>query len=339
MLLLTPRIRGVGGIAQHVRCLAEQLEEAGYQVYILSSETLRTPRIKGAANPLYSLASAFKLLGRSYDIVHGHNLPSAPGIKASKAQVKILTLHGHYSRQIRLLYGEALGRLAERAEQLAISWVDGVTAVSRAAADYYRRRGAHVEHIPNAVKLSEMPRRGERVSDPQVTYLGRLSKEKGVDLLIEAAAHHGVKGLVLAGDGPLKPLVEYAAGKKLLTYLGALPRWRALRVLKGSDIAVLPSREEGISTVLLEAMACRVPVVATRVGGTVEVVREGVDALLVKPDASEIAEAVKRLLQDREQASRLSENAYRRVGEKYSWERVGGLYLNLYRRLLEGNLK
>ena len=178
-----------------------------------------------------------------------------------------------------------------------------------------------------------MPNEIERISDPQITYLGRLSGEKGVDLLIKAALM-GLRGIVVAGDGPLKSVIEYAARRKLLKFLGPLPRRKALKILAGSDVAVLPSREEGISTVLLEAMALKIPVVATRVGGTKEVVRDRKEAVLVSPRAKEIVEAVKALLTDEEYAKRLTENAYQRVITAYNWDIVQGQYLKLYHKLL-----
>jgi len=72
----------------------------------------------------------------------------------------------------------------------------------------------------------------------------------------------------------MRPLIERAAQKGLLKFLGLLPRTKALKMLAGSDVTVLPSREEGISTVLLEAMALKVPIVATRVGGNTEILRD-----------------------------------------------------------------
>ena len=106
-----------------------------------------------------------------------------------------------------------------------------------------------------------------------------------------------------------------------------------MRLLAGSDVAVLPSREEGVSTALLEAMALKIPVVATRVGGNLEVVRDGVDGILVRPDTSELIDAVERLLMDRDYAERLSRSAFKRVLENYSWDKVFMKYLKLYRSI------
>ncbi len=330
--MLAPRSGGVGGIAQHVRGLVRRLESMGHRVLLISSETLHAPRPRLLANPIYSLLAALRSLKGRYDVAHGHNLPTAPALQLAHAEAKILTLHGLYSKQVSALHGGVLGRVAEAVEA-AVARRFQLTAVSEEAARHYGRIGARVVHIPNAVELSEMPGDRWRIQSPQVTYLGRLSWEKGVDLLLEAV-ELGLRGLVVAGDGPMRGEVEKAARKGLLRYLGPLPRARALRLLAGSDLTLLPSRMEGLSTTLLEAMALRVPVVATRVGGTVEVVRDGVEALLVEPRAEEIIEAAGRLLSDRPLAERLTENAYRRVREKYSWEKVAGRYLELYFNML-----
>ena len=336
ILLLSPRLSGVGGIAQHVRRLARGLRGAGHEVELVSIETLGVKLRKGLANPGYSVLASLKSIGGKFDIVHGHNLPSAPATKLAKAHARIVTLHGVYSRQIRLLYGGMLGSMAELFERWILRGVDAVTAVSLEAARYYRSLGLEAVHIPNAIDLSEMPSEAERVSEPQITYLGRLSKEKGVDILVRTALM-GLRGIVVAGDGPMRPLIEKAARKGLLKFLGPLPRVKALRILAGSDAAILPSREEGISTVLLEAMALRIPIVATRVGGTTEILRDGKDALLVNPDPGEIKEAVIKLLADRSLAKKLAENAYQRLLSNYEWRIVMEKYLRLYERLVEAN--
>ena len=306
---------------------------AGHQVKVLSTETMNLYLKKGLANLGYGISASLKVLGEEYDVVHGHNLPSAIAVKTAKAEIKVLTLHGVYSRQIRLLYGHFMGRAAGIWERQFLKGIDALTVVSLEAAKYYRSLGFDVLHIPNAVDLSEMPDEVERVSDPQITYLGRLSREKGVDLLIEAALM-GLKGIVVAGDGPLRSMVEYAAQRGFLKFLGPLPRERALRILAGSDVVVLPSREEGVSTVLLEAMALRIPIVATKVGGTREVVRGGEEAVLISPTPREIMKAVKLLLADEEYARRLAEKAYRRVKTTYDWALVEKQYLKLYNSLL-----
>ena len=105
ILLLSPRISGVGGIAQHVKQLAKRLGRMGHRVWILSTEAMNLYLKKGLANLGYGTSASLKALGKEYDIVHGHNLPSAIAVKTTKAKARILTLHGVYSKQIEQLYG------------------------------------------------------------------------------------------------------------------------------------------------------------------------------------------------------------------------------------------
>jgi glycosyltransferase involved in cell wall biosynthesis len=111
----------------------------------------------------------------------------------------------------------------------------------------------------------------------------------------------------------MRPLFERTVRKGILKFLGPLPRAKALKILAGSDVVVLPSREEGVSTVLLEAMALKVPIVATRVGGTIEILRNGEDAILVNSDPKEIKNAVIRLLTDSNYARKLTEKRISKV--------------------------
>ncbi|MEM3545106.1 MAG: glycosyltransferase, partial [Nitrososphaerota archaeon] len=141
--------------------------------------------------------------------------------------------------------------------------------------------------------------------------------------------------LVIAGDGPLRRFFEKAHEKKLLTYLGPLPRWRALRVLAGSDAAILPSRQEGISTFLLEAMALKIPVIASKVGGNIEIIQENVEGILIEPDAGEIAKAARNVLTKTIPVDKMIDKAYNRILTQYEWNTVLKKYLNVYARILD----
>jgi glycosyltransferase involved in cell wall biosynthesis len=243
----------------------------------------------------------------------------------------VLTLHGVFSEQVGYLHGGLAGRLGAWAERKALEWADVVTAVSRSAAERYRSLGFDVLHVPNAVDPADLPEEGTRFFERQVVYCGRLSREKGVDLLVDAVKRIGAN-LVIVGGGPLeRELRELARGDPRIRFTGPLPRAEALKIVKGSDVFVLPSRHEGLSTALLEAMAMGVPVVATRVGGNPELVEHGETGLLVDPDPEQLARAIALLLEDRGLAKRLAESAARVVRERYSWPVVYRRYLEVYR--------
>jgi glycosyltransferase involved in cell wall biosynthesis len=161
---------------------------------------------------------------------------------------------------------------------------------------------ARVGVVPNGVPLSPLPAGAEESGGGQglrIVAVGRLSREKGMDVLLEAFAlirrRLPQATLALVGDGTERPALEQLADRLDLggsvTLLGF--RDDVPLLLGGFDVFVLPSRTEGLPMALLEAMAAGLAVVATRVGGVAEAVEDDVTGLLVPPeDPSAIAEAV-----------------------------------------------
>ena len=339
VLMISPRVSGLGGVAQHVGKLVELLRRDGHEVDAISVENTPYIPVKGLMNPSFAVSAfaralAKRLMGHRYHVVHAHNVPSAPAMRIARGG-RVLTLHGVFSEQVGYLHGGLAGRLGAWAECKALEWADAVTAVSRDVAERYRSLGFDVLHVPNAIDPADLPEGGTRLFERQVVYCGRLSKEKGVDLLIEAIKRVDAN-LVIVGGGPLeRELRELTRGDPRVRFTGPLPRGEALKLVKGSDVFVLPSRHEGLSTALLEAMAMGVPVVATRVGGNLELVEHGENGLLVEPEPSQLAGAISLLLEDRGLARRLAENAAKIARERYSWPVVYRQYLGVYRLVAE----
>lgn len=337
ILMITPKISGIGGVATHVSKLVEFLRRDGHEVEVIASENTPIVPVKGLMNPSFTATSALKaiykrLRGERFDVVHAHNIPSALAMRVSSGY-RILTLHGVYSEQIGYLHGSALGRLSRLVEKQALGWANAVTAVSSRVAEHYSRQGFRVLYIPNAIDLEDLPREAKRFHDQQIVYNGRLSREKGVDILLEGFLNSDLKAkLVLIGSGPLEEkLREMARNDDRVIFTGQLPRQEALKIVKGSDVFVLPSIHEGLSTALLEAMALEVPVVATRVGGNTEIVTDGETGLLVYPNPQAIIKAISRLLEDREFAKKLAHKAYQKVLEQYTWRVVYTKYKEVYK--------
>jgi glycosyltransferase involved in cell wall biosynthesis len=186
-----------------------------------------------------------------------------------------------------------------------------VIAVSEPLAEAARRVGAtDVRWIPNGVDVPAEV--GEEADPPEVLFVGRLSREKGIRELVEAT--QGMN-LVVAGDGPLHSLVPEA--------LGFVPHAEVERLLARAAVVVLPSHREGLPMVLLEAMAHGRAVVATPVGGIPSLVEDGKTGLLVPPgDAAAFRAAIERLLGDPDLRKRLGAAARERVAELCSWDRV-----------------
>jgi glycosyltransferase involved in cell wall biosynthesis len=336
ILMITPKISRIGGVATHVSKMVQFLTRDGHEVEIISSENTPIVPVKGLMNPSFTATSAVKaiykrLRGERFDVIHAHNIPSALAMRFSSGY-RVLTLHGVYSEQIGYLHGSALGRLSRLVERRALRWANAVTAVSSIVAEHYSKQGFRVVYIPNAIDLEDLPRETQRFHDQQIVYNGRLSPEKGVDILLEGFLNSNLKAkLVLIGSGPLEEkLREMARNDNRVIFTGQLPRQEALKIVKGSDVFVLPSIHEGLSTALLEAMALEVPVVATRVGGNTEIVTDGETGLLVDPNPKDIINAISKLLEDKKYAMTLAKKAYQKILEKYSWKIVYRKYMEIY---------
>ena len=121
---------------------------------------------------------------------------------------------------------------------------------------------------------------------PRVAYVGRLAPQKDVGTLLEAFARLAAgTRLLLVGDGPDRAALQRRAlafGSRV-QFAGFVPHAAVPAVLQHVDLFVLPSLYEDLSSALIEAMAAGLPVVATRVGGTADLVHDGVNGLLVPP--------------------------------------------------------
>lgn len=212
--------------------------------------------------------------------------------------------------------------IAARAPTLARGVLRGarlVIAPSRDLADRARSLGAReVRVVPSGVELpSEV---GAEANPPEILYAGRLSPEKGVLELVEAA---GDLNLVVAGDGPLRGQVPGAQG--------FVPHDDLQDLYARAAVVVCPSRREGFGVACLEAMAHARPVVATAVGGLLDLVVDGETGIVVPPrDPVALRSALQRLLADPELRRSLGAAGRERARERFSWDAVTDATLAAY---------
>ena len=174
----------------------------------------------------------------------------------------------------------------------------------------------------------------------RVGVVANLRPVKGPDLFLEAAAwlarEHPDLIFAIAGEGEMRGRLESEARAHGLVGRLELPGSVAdvPGFLGGLDVAVLPSRSEGMSNALLEYMAAGRPIVATAVGAAAELIEDGVHGLLVPPgDAGRLAEAINCLLWQPRMARRLGEAARRRVRDRYGREAMVARFTDFYERL------
>jgi len=263
--------------------------------------------------PAFLLSFAAEALRsvRGADLVHAHWLPSAA--------VGLLTRRPVVAQ----VWGTDV-ELARRVPWLAravLSRARVVVAPSNVLADAARGLGAReVAVIPSGVDVADEA--GVEDEPPFVLYAGRLSPEKGVLELVEAA--QGIP-LVIVGDGPLRERVPSARG--------FVAHDELLKLYERAAVVAVPSYREGFGVVCAEAMAHARPVVASAVGGLLDLVVDGETGIHVPPgDVAALREALQRLLSDRELRRRFGEAGRERVRERFSWAAVTDSTIAAYER-------
>jgi glycosyltransferase involved in cell wall biosynthesis len=243
------------------------------------------------------------------DLLHAHWLPSG-WVAARTGKPYVVQVWGTDIE------------LARRAPRLARGVLDGarlVIAASNELASGARVLGARdVRVIPSGVDLPAEV--GEERQPPEVLYAGRLSEEKGVLELVEAT--QGIK-LRVAGDGPLRNRVPGARG--------FVPHDELQRLYAQAAVVACPSRREGFGVACLEAMAHGRPVVATSVGGLLDLVVDGETGLVVPPrNPPALRAALERLLEDAELRRAYGAAGRARAAERFSWVSVTDATLAAY---------
>jgi glycosyltransferase involved in cell wall biosynthesis len=222
--------------------------------------------------------------------------------------------------------------------------VEQVIAVSRAVKDALADSGvspAKIDIIYNAIDLDRFNPDTVRREDARKEFsigdndfvigtAGKLNSGKGIFDLLHAGdvlkQKYPVLRLVFVGEGPERPKLELEA-KRLSLHDKVIftgPRKDMERMYAAMDIFALPSHDEGLPTVVIEAMAMAKPVIATSVGGIPEIVENEVTGILVPPhDAAALADAISRYIDDRQFAGRIAAEGRKLVERKFSDKAMG----------------
>ena len=303
-----------GGNGAHIGRISEMLSRHGFEVSRL--EAPHVP-IKNLMNPSFALFGAIRALAsaESYDIVHAFNVPSALAMRCTRAKKRVLSVHGVFSDQIRMIHTGAAGRLARFVESRAVQWADRLATDSEASRRRYRDvLGVDFECTLSPLDPGEFKDIPDVSKKRQVAYVGRNSYEKGIDIL------RGTEDKIDAD-------VVYCTG---------LPWREAMTKLKESSVIVIPSRIESMPQVILEAFYLKVPIVATNVGGIPEIITDENDGLLVPPeDPAKLVQSINRLLDDADLADALAHNGFRHVLESLTCDALLPRYVEFYESLLE----
>jgi glycosyltransferase involved in cell wall biosynthesis len=347
-----------GGPASHAPALADFLAERGHGVEVVTTAADEPSRRAypvlwaSRRSPLRHVRAALlvRRAARRADVVYATSMIRRAAIGSRLARralvVKLVSdevferaaREGRYGGTLDEFQHEAGGvrtRFLRATRNRALRGARHVFCPSAYLRDVALRWGLDPERVsvlPNpAPEVPALPSRDElrrefAFSGNTLVFAGRLGPQKALDVLLRALTGLPEVALVVAGEGPERAALEQTALELGLdgrvSFPGAVPRERVLRLFRAADASVLPSAWENFPHTVVEALAVGCPVIATAVGGVPEVVRDGENGLLVAPrDPGALAAAIERFFADAELRARLGAAAPASV-EVYSEESV-----------------
>lgn len=306
---------------------------------------IKEKKIRAILVPFLFVALFFKLLMilPKYDIVHAHWLIPQGIVQSFFKKPYIVTGHGG---DVTSLNKGIVKKLKERCLKEATD----VTTVSQYLSEYMREletsckphiisMGVDLKMFGSKYRMDDFFGQKEK---KVILFVGRLAEKKGVTYLIDAMKKIENAILVIVGEGPLNNQLKKQALYKgdQIKFLGAKSHEELKTLLASADIFVAPSitanngDSEGLGLVLLEAMASGLPVVATRSGGIVQIIEDGINGFLVEEKNSmQLAEAISQILSDDEIIERFKEKGFETI-KKYDYREISKQYKNLYERAL-----
>ena len=352
-----------GGVAGHVKNLAQFLTKRGIDVVVITNKlekkksTFDFPvyQISGPKDPLFGLNMSPKIksqmkeiFAKDVNIIHCHHafarLPLAGIYLADKMNIPcVLTAHtislfpdNEYLWQT-LSYSYPKYRLR-------IGKVDRIIAVSEAAKRFIEHftDNNKITVIPNSVDIKRFkPGRKIPSESKNILYLGRIVPKKGLHILLTAMMNviksHPDAQLLIGGKGKmaifLKSYAKTIGIQENVQFLGFVPDEKLSMLYRSSDIFVLPSiAGESFGITLLESMAVGVPPVGTNVGGIPEII-DGCGILVEPNDSNKLANAIIRLLDNKNLRMTLGKKCRERVEKCYSSEMVGDKTIEVYKEI------
>ncbi len=354
-----------GGLERVVQMLGRGLRGVGHDVHVIAVE-VGPGRVGSFLTPLADAGvhtHTLAVRGRAYlqerdairdlcrrlcpDVVHTHGYrPDVvdAGVVRRLGIPVVTTVHGFTG-------GGWKNRFYERLQRRAFRRFDAVVAVSRPLVEHLARAGVHrsrIHQVPNAWRQIDPPESREAARRVlgippaafTIGWVGRLSHEKGPDVLLEALRRVGDLPLAVSvlGSGDMR--VALMARASVLGLDGRV-RWHgavpgAGRLFAAFDACVLSSRTEGTPVVLFEAMSAGVPIIATRVGGVPDVVSPGEAALLPPEDPTALAAAIRGVHRDQAAAQRRARAARARLDRDFGVAPWLDRYEAIYRLVSHG---
>lgn len=358
-----------GGVEEHVRHVARELQERGHAVEVwtvdrgddLRDEVVDGCRVRYLPTPLPARsARALGSLAMRAPRALARWVRAYAGFRPDVINVQCFGPNGVYGLALAKLtrtplvvssHGETFGdehgvfdkSALLRASLRRAAQSSTLTACSSLVADDLRSRfrAREVSVIPNGVDLhlaSGLPSPPPpQTARPVLIGVGRLVPQKGFDLLLQAAAQsHYEPDVWIVGDGAELPRLRELAStldmRERVKFLGRRSPVEVRALMASSNAVVVPSRAEAFGIVVLEAWASGLPVLATKRGGPAGFVTDGHDGLLIDPqDLSTIVAGIDRVLGDEELSASMARGGHESV-LRFTWKEVADKYERLFKQ-------
>jgi len=354
----------LGGVETHVLELAQTLQEMGHEVIVLCAavpkskhndalDGLRIHRFPALDLPYVPFVYALRrrIAQFSADVIHSHypppfmsfsvvrGLPQIPHVITYHCDLEIPDYIGNL--RIQSVFKNLIQRVNSSFYTTpTLNKVDRIIATTGSYAQSSPVLcNYQYEIVPNGVRLGTFDRLREKSEREvkQVLFVGRLSSVKGINYLINAAKivlkQHKDATFLIVGDGEERQSLKALAKgyENCIKFCGHVSKRTLIELYKSSAVLVLPSftRLEAFGVVLLEAMACETPVIASTIPGVLDVVGEG--GFLVKPcSPHSLATAIQNIFENPANARRMGKKGRQLVEQKYDWKIVAQQILSLY---------
>lgn len=368
----------VGGVAPHVSELSEALSSIGHEVHVFTRRGgfNSYDRINGVhyqrvdsdssgdivkqmdnmSNAMYDRFDAVQKLFGPFDIIHGHDwhpIVALNRIKRDHGIPYTLTIHSTEWGRNGNSFGDGVFKEISHRE-----WLGGyesarvIVTTSRMLDELvqiYSIPKSKISIIPNGIKAGKFKRSSDAIKvkekygiypgEPMVLFCGRMSIQKGPDLLVEAIpkilTSHGNVKFVFIGEGCMRHICERRAYELGVSgacrFLGYLPASEKEELMEACDIFCIPSRNEPFGVVVLEAWDACKPVVATE---AVSIIRNFEDGLMAYIQPESLAWCINRLLCNPDEMKKLAQAGCSRIEKEFRWDMIAKKTEELYNKMI-----
>ncbi|NQE54770.1 Trehalose synthase [ANME-1 cluster archaeon GoMg3.2] len=368
VVMLGPYLYEMGGVTMHIKKMTKYLsyrEDIEMHLITIGNKNEKTKignlnihMIKKSLPYPFSIPSLVwflkhKIIELNPDIVHAQGSFAPYSTAAALVRNKyptLLTMHGILAKELKFHKGINfifILFIHKPNERYVVSKISNIIAVSLHVKNVISdMTQSQICVIQNGIDFEDIHnvQPHKSVEYPSILFVGGLSKVKGIDTLLNAVPILRKKilnlCLYIAGSGPeenkLKELVKELNIEENVNFLGYVSEIEKYSYYKSADVCVFPSIYEPFGIVLLEAMACGKPVVASNVGGIPFVVEEGKTGLLFESgNVEDLADKIMTILKNEELREKMGE-AGRERAKEFTWDKIAERTVDVYKEILKG---